>query len=283
MAGKRVNLSELATTPPSAAGVPVLGDGDRTGGRMRAVPPGVVAVNPLNPPSRVQDLSDLESMKDSQLQACVVVTRAAFTAIYPEHAAAVAAAEFVVVAGSRRRAAAERFGLATLDIVVRDDLASTRERFDATSTRENIDRKDFAPLEEAEAVARLIRETGSVVRAAQLLNRSEPWVSQRAGLLRLIPGLQDMLRSGVLSLREARRLAPLPVPEQEAALERLCRGTDVPVPVRSRPVRITASGSPSDFVGRMFEVLPREFVAAIVAEAAARLTEPPAGNGNQSA
>jgi hypothetical protein len=69
MAGKRVNLSELATTPPSAAGVPVLGDGDRTGGRMRTVPVASVAPNPINPRENTEDLSDLESMKTiGQLQ-----------------------------------------------------------------------------------------------------------------------------------------------------------------------------------------------------------------------
>jgi ParB family transcriptional regulator, chromosome partitioning protein len=287
MAGKRVNLSELATTPPSPAGVPVLGDGDRTGGRMRTVPVASVAPNPINPREDTADLSDLESMRTlGQLQPCVVVTRAAFTAVNPGHDAAVGRAEYVVVAGTRRRLAAEKYGLATLDIVVRDVLAGDPETFFGASISENIDRQAFAPLEEARALERLVALSGSGVAAAELLSRSKGWVSQRLALLKLSPAMQDLLRAGELPVHVARRLAQLPADEQLAAwhderpaepsrTEPSTRAPRVSAP--SQQVRFKVSASPADIAAKMVETLPREQVAAIAALLLAQVSEGPSG------
>lgn len=213
----RVNLAEIARDPGTDAPAPALRVPPSA---AVAVPVRRVAPNPINPRELDvdADLGDLESMAWlGQLQPCVVVTVAAFTGIYPEHAVDVAGADWVVVAGSRRRMAAERLGLGTLDVQVRDALAASRERFYAVAIAENLDRKALDPIEEAFAVERLVRECGSGTAAAKILGRTEGWVSQRRSLTKLAAEMRALVRSGELPIRDARRLARLPDDQQVAA------------------------------------------------------------------
>ena len=290
---RRSSLAELATERVMNAPVPLIDEPPR----MQRVPVTSVAPNPVNPRETVGDLAELaESMKTrGQLQPCTVVTRAAFVAIHPEHESRLDDASFVVVAGSRRRLAAERYGIAMLTVVVQDQHAADPLTFYETSVSENIDREDFAPLEEARALAQLIEMAGSGAAVAKRLGRSESWVSQRKGLLRLVPSLQELLRSGTLPVREARSLAARHPDEQEAAWEEIAhlyRGTgedeDEDV-VESQPAAATpkaekgrASGprpvrlpttTPADFAGKMVSALPRDFVEAVLVEAAVRLAQ----------
>lgn len=215
--GKRIDLSQLATQAVLDAPVPQLLE---IPSRLTSVPLRAVAANPVNPRENIGDLSDLESMRTvGQLQPCAVVTCGAFLAIYPEHAGAVGASEYVVVAGSRRRLAAEQFGVATLDIVVRDTLAADRATFYGASVSENIDRRNFDVLEEARAVQRLAEECGSGTKAGEILGKTKGWVSQRLSLLKLSAEMQTLLRAGDLPIRDARRLAQLPETEQLPAWE----------------------------------------------------------------
>lgn len=210
--GRRIDLSQLASQPVIDAPLPQLLE---TPARMVQVPLRAVAPNPINPRTADGDLSDLESMRSiGQLQPCAVVTRAAFLAIYPEYAEQLGSADYVVVAGSRRRLAAEKFGLAMLDIVVQDVLATDRATFYGAAVTENIDRLNFDPIEEAHAVQHLVGECGSGVRAAEMLGKSKGWVSQRLALLKLSPDMQALLRAGDLPVRDARRLAALPAEDQ---------------------------------------------------------------------
>ncbi|WP_367946695.1 ParB/RepB/Spo0J family partition protein [Rhodococcoides kyotonense] len=104
-----------------------------------------------------------------------------------------------------------------MDVVVRDGLAASRESVLWASIVENIDRRDFDVVEEAEAVELLVTELGSATRAAEKLGRSEGWISQRRALLKLTPELREKLRTGELAVRDARRLAQIPTAEQVAA------------------------------------------------------------------
>jgi ParB family chromosome partitioning protein len=216
--GRRVNLAQLASQPVLDAAVPQLLAAPPT--RMLQVPLHTVAPNPVNPREVVGDLSDLESMRTAgQLQPCAVVTRTAFLTIHPEHAGQIESAGYVVVAGSRRRLAAEKFDLPMLDIVIKDALAADRATFYAASVSENIDRRNFDPLEEARAVEQLVQECGSGTKAGDILGKSKGWVSQRLSLLKLSPDMQALLRAGDLPIRDARRLAALPEAEQMPAWE----------------------------------------------------------------
>lgn len=245
--GRRINLAQLAEQPVLDAPVPQLLAAPVA--RMVQVPLQAVAANPINPRADVSDLSDLDSMRTmGQLQPCAVVTKAAFLAVYPEHGTHLGPADYVVVAGSRRRLAAEKYGLATLDIVIRDVLAADRATFYGASVSENIDRRNLDPLEEARAVEHLARECGSGTKAGEMLGKSKGWVSQRLALLKLSPAMQALLRSGDLLIRDARSLASLPESEQLPAWEQQRAFTAVnaePAPAEE----INRDSDPSDPTG----------------------------------
>jgi ParB family transcriptional regulator, chromosome partitioning protein len=190
------------------------------------VPLADLTPNPRNPRSTVGDLSDLRTIADRQLQPGTVVTRARWLGLWPEDSEAIGDAKWIVVNGCRRLAASREYGRKGMDVVVRDGLAASRESVLWASIVENIDRRDFDVVEEAEAVELLVTELGSATRAAEKLGRSEGWISQRRALLKLTPELREKLRTGELAVRDARQLAQIPTAEQVAAWS---ASQDVPV------------------------------------------------------
>ncbi|WP_431236146.1 ParB/RepB/Spo0J family partition protein (plasmid) [Mycolicibacterium psychrotolerans] len=179
----------------------------------RSLPLVDLTPNPRNPRDDVGTLEDLASIADMQLQPAVVVTKAAYMALYPHDTIDT---KFVVVNGCRRLAAAHKYGLSTLDIVVNDAIARDRVTLISASIAENVDRQDFDVIEEAKAVEALVAECGTAAEAATRLRRTEAWVSQRRALLKLAPELQTALRRGELAIRQARNLARVPLEEQVA-------------------------------------------------------------------
>jgi ParB family chromosome partitioning protein len=148
-----------------------------------------------------------------QLQPAVVVTKAAYLALYPGDSID---AKYVVVNGCRRLAAAHKYGLSALDIVINDAIARDRVTLISASIAENVDRQDFDVIEEAKAVEALVKECGRADKAAISLRKTEGWVSQRRALLKLAPELQTALRRGELAIRDARALARVPLEKQVA-------------------------------------------------------------------
>lgn len=177
----------------------------------RSVPLRDLVGNPHNPRDSVGDLSELASIVEFQLQPVVAVSRQAFLNLYPE---STLTARWVVILGNRRLAAAHKFGRSTLDIVVKDELAADRGTLLSAIIAENVDRSGFDVIEEAKAVASLVQEFGRADLAAEHLRKSKTWVSQRLGLLKLAPDLQQALRRGDLAIREARTLAQVPLEQQ---------------------------------------------------------------------
>ncbi|WP_181724226.1 ParB/RepB/Spo0J family partition protein [Nocardia gipuzkoensis] len=175
-----------------------------------------LVANPRNPRQDVGDLSDLESIRDRQLQPALVVARDNYLALYPEDESSVGDALWVVINGCRRLAAAQKYGRSELDIVVKNEVARDRISLLTAAIDENIGRRDFDVIEEAHAVEQLVIECGSAGEAAKQLNRTDGWVSQRRALLRLAPELQTALRAGELAVRVARSLARVPKEEQVA-------------------------------------------------------------------
>jgi ParB family chromosome partitioning protein len=219
MAGKRINLSDLADEPPlQEARIPAFADTAPRSARVEQIAP-----NPLNTrdihahPAKIASIA--ESMRlHGQLQPCTVVTRSAFLVLFPEHESSIGAAAFVQVTGGRRRAAAIQDNRPTLDITVKNDVAGSRAQFISATAAENIDREDYDPVEEARAVQLLVQECGTGKAAAEQLGRTPPWVTQRLNLLKLAPGVQAALRAGEIPLREVRDLHTSSAEEQLAAL-----------------------------------------------------------------
>lgn len=214
MAGRRVNFAELA----ASTGTNSVVDGARqpklaAPAGAREVPLADLAPNPRNPRHRI-DVSDLESIRELQLQPALVVTRAVYLQLWPEDADALGAAKYVVINGCRRLLAAQTYGRTTLEVVMKNEVARDRATLRAAAIRENVDREDLDVIEEADAVEALVRDAGTAAAAAQALGKTEAWVSQRRALLKLAPELQDKLRAGELAIRVARSLAQVPLEQQ---------------------------------------------------------------------
>lgn len=199
------------------------------------VPLAELTPNPRNPRSMVGNLDDLKTIADRQLQPGTVVTRARWLALWPEDSDIIGDAKWIVVNGCRRLAASRKFGRKGMDVVVRDGIATTKESVLWASIVENLDRRDFDVVEEAEAVELLVAELGSATRAAEKLGRSEGWISQRRALLKLTPELREKLRAGDLAVRDARQLAKVPSAEQVAAWSALQGDSTVEEPEARRP------------------------------------------------
>ncbi|MFD8978480.1 ParB/RepB/Spo0J family partition protein [Streptomyces sp. NPDC059564] len=176
-----------------------------------------VSPTPLNPRRNFGSAEDLtrfgEELRQTQLAACVVVSRSAYLALWPDHEAAIGAVEYVLINGERRYRSAVHVGLESLDFVVRDELARSREDFIDHLLAENLDREDFDVIERARGVAQLVeicaeeKEFGSKSRAAERLGKSPAWITHQLALLELPDEIQAMLSSGDMPERDGRALA----------------------------------------------------------------------------
>ena len=111
---------------------------------------------------------------------------------------------FEIVAGERRWRAAKMAGLTTIPTVVRQIPDRTAM---AVALVENIQRADLNPLEEAEALRRLIDECGLTHElTAEAVGRSRAAVSNLLRLLDLESEVQELVRDDKLSLGHAKVL-----------------------------------------------------------------------------
>ncbi len=131
---------------------------------------------------------------------------------FPEHAEELPSCKYVMAAGERRWRAALEVGLPTLDLHIRQDIAETPAKFLAAVLAENIERKNFNYIEEAFGLQRMLEMSGgNQTDAATRLSKSRQWFSQRIGILRLSPEMQQAVRDGELTaFREMRRYAAMP-------------------------------------------------------------------------
>ncbi|MEU2855647.1 ParB/RepB/Spo0J family partition protein [Streptomyces syringium] len=176
-----------------------------------------VAPTPLNPRRNFGSDEDLarfgEELRHAQLAACVVVTTAAYLGLWPEHQEQLGNVSYVLVNGERRYRSAAHVGLESLDFVIRDDLAASKEDFVDHLLKENLEREDFDVIERARGVQQMVdvcaeeQEAGARTRAANKLRRDRSWVTNQLALLRLPVEIQAMLSSGELPERDGRQLA----------------------------------------------------------------------------
>ncbi len=164
-------------------------------------------------PRRDMDESKLTELADSIRSQGV---------IQPILARQLPAGKYEIVAGERRWRASQLAGLVDVPVVVRelDDRAVI-----AMALIENIQREDLNPLEEAEALQRLITEFALThAEAAEAVGRSRAAVSNLVRLLELPVAIRVLLESRRLEMGHARALLTL-APElagklaQEAADE----------------------------------------------------------------
>jgi ParB family chromosome partitioning protein len=116
-------------------------------------------------------------------------------------------ARFEIIAGERRWRAAQQAGLGEIPALVRDvpDQAVV-----AMALIENIQREELTPLEEAQALHRLIAEFKYThQQTADALGRSRASVSNLLRLLDLPPAIKELLEQHRLEMGHARALLTL--------------------------------------------------------------------------
>ena len=129
---------------------------------------------------------------------------------------------YELVAGERRWRAARIAGLRQVPCL----LARVDEEDAALlALIENLQRRDLDYMEEAEAIARLLRRYGlSQQQAAEKLGRSQSAVANKLRLLRLPDSVRQFLQENGLTERHARALLRLGTEEQQlAAAQVFCR------------------------------------------------------------
>lgn len=150
-------------------------------------------------PDALQELAD--SIKAQGLIQPVVVRR-------------IPGGQFELIAGERRWRAAQIAGLHEIPAVVRDipDQAAA-----AMALIENIQREDLNPLEEANAMNRLIGEFGLThQQTAESVGRSRSAVSNMLRLLELEDGTKALLDQGKIEMGHARALLGIKGDDQVA-------------------------------------------------------------------
>jgi ParB family transcriptional regulator, chromosome partitioning protein len=217
--------SEAATTPPP---IPAIG-----GPALREVPVERLRPNPRQP-RRTFDEEPLTSLTASV---------AALGVLQPLLVRELGAGEYELIAGERRWRAAQRAGLATVPVLVRqaDDLASLEQ-----AVVENLHRADLNPLEEAAAYAQLLEDFALThEQLAARVGRSRAAVSNTLRLLQLPAPIQRFLVDGTLTAGHARALLGSGDPAFQEALAARAVREGLSVRAVEEAVRDREGGTPA--------------------------------------
>lgn len=126
-------------------------------------------------------------------------------------------AKFEIVCGERRYRATQLTGAEEIDCIVKeldDKQALTAMIF------ENMQRKDVDPMEEANAIDRLVNEFGvDVSQVAKMLGKSETFVRSRLRLNGTIDEFVDLMHNGPLVLTHLLEISKLPQEQQKVLYE----------------------------------------------------------------
>ncbi|HEX9438052.1 MAG TPA: ParB/RepB/Spo0J family partition protein, partial [Roseiflexaceae bacterium] len=123
---------------------------------------------------------------------------------------------FQLVYGERRLRAARIAGLTEIPCEVADH---TDDELIEIGLAENIQRRDLAPLEEAQAFRTLIDGRGySIRRLAERLGKDKSYVEDRLKLLQAPEDVQQMVEQRPDTLRAAREIARIDTPDARAPL-----------------------------------------------------------------
>lgn len=124
--------------------------------------------------------------------------------------------EYELVAGERRLRAAKIAGLTEVPCIL---LTVDEEQSGMVALVENLQRRDLDYIEEAQGLARLMRQYGlNQEQAAARVGKSQSAVANKLRLLRHSPAVLDALRENGLSERHARALLRLPTEEERMAV-----------------------------------------------------------------
>jgi ParB family chromosome partitioning protein len=148
--------------------------------------------------------------------------------------------KYEIIAGERRWRATQLAGLHEIPAVIRDvpDQAAM-----AMGLIENIQREELNPMEEAQALSRLIEEFGLThQQTADAVGRSRASVSNLLRLLGLNENVKRMLENGDLEMGHARALLAL-TGEQQSEVARTVAGKGLSVRETERLIKRTLEGA----------------------------------------
>jgi len=163
-------------------------------GVQRIVPVDQLQASEFNPRREFHE-EDLTELSDSIRQRGLVQPL-----IVREHDAG----GYEIVAGERRWRAAQRAGLQTVPVIVRD--LSNQEALEMAII-ENVQRSDLNAIEEACGYKELIdRFSYTQDKLSEVIGKSRPHLANTLRLLKLPPPVQTMVREGKLTAGHARAL-----------------------------------------------------------------------------
>lgn len=216
MAGRRTSLASLA-------GAKVEDVPGQSEPLLLSLPLDRLVPTRFNPRRRFgteQELREFGAkLAKEQLQPAVVVSRGAYLKLWPGEAEHVGDAAYVIANGERRWRASRLAGRPVLEVVHKEDVASSRAAFLDAVQSENNDRQDLDPIERALGIDIMVTELGGADQVAVYYGKTKGWVSQQRKLLKLTPELQDLVSSGELPVRVGRDIAGLPAEVQSTAWE----------------------------------------------------------------
>ncbi len=162
-------------------------------------------------PGRFQPRKDIDPTRLRELADSI----SAQGVVQPLVAREVDDGRYEIIAGERRWRAAQLAGLHDLPVIVREvsDQAAL-----AIALIENIQREDLNPLEEAEALKRLVDEYGMThQQLADAVGKSRATITNLLRLNELHPEAKRLLLAGAIEMGHARALLGLS-PEQQASV-----------------------------------------------------------------
>lgn len=172
---------------------------------MAEWPIDAVQPNPLNPRQIVDDagLGELaESIRSQGILQPLLVTP-----------------DGTVIAGHRRLAAAQRAGLATIPVIVRE--MSEQEQL-AVMLVENLQREDLTPLQEARAYARLTTTGTTIADLERMIGVGKARIRERLTLLKLDADVAAIIDRRELPPRYALELAKVTDVVKQKRLALIC-------------------------------------------------------------
>ena len=189
----------------------LLGSETKLGVSMDEIPIEFISPGPFQPRKNFSDdsLDELaESIKRQGIVQPIVVREGG-------------ASKYEIIAGERRWRAAQRAALDTVPVVVKE---VSDESAIAMSLIENIQREDLNPIEEAEALNRLLEEFQlSHQQLADAVGKSRAAVTNYLRLNGLSSKLKQLLISGALEMGHARALLSLSSVDQDKSAEEVIR------------------------------------------------------------
>lgn len=173
---------------------------------------------------------------------------------------------YELIAGERRWRAARKAGLATIPAIVRE--LGDREAAEWAIV-ENVQREDLNPLDKAEAIRNLLDRFGLThAEVAERVGVDRASVSNQVRLLELEGPVQDLVRTGRLSLGHAKVLLGERDVVRQRELGWACAEGEWSVRELERAVRRVADGG-----GVERRVVEERGVRPVVAELEKRLSE----------